>query len=747
MVGVADQAAGVVALLGEVAEEVAGDLAVATGDEDIHGNQAIGACRLRCDYGPAMRRLLLALVALALLPASAAAAPPLPFGHPCTAQNGTRFCPTTALTDRVASFDGVPLDVDVTLPASGDGPFPTIVMLHGYGGNKTNYEASKPEGDDPAGATTYHWNSNWFARRGYAVVNASARGFGRSCGRRPRARPTARSGWIHLADQRYEARDTQHLLGLLADQGIARPGALGVTGISYGGGQSLELAYLRDRIRNPDGSFAPWRSPGGTPLSIAAAYPRWLWSDLVNALLPNGRFLDFRVSSATESREPIGVPIQSFVSGLYASGAASGFYSPPGVDPGADLTTWFARIQAGEPYGADATRDRRRDPRAPPGLRAARARPAPLLLHGGWTDDLFPSSESLRIYNALRAADPNAPVSLQFADLGHQRGSNKVNADRALNDAGSAFLDAYLRGAGSPPAPGSVTAFTQTCPKGRAAGGPFRAASWPELHPGAVTFGAAAAQTVSSGGGDPHDRAGLRPDLRRRRRVQEHRGGVRARHRRLHRLRRRPLHAARAARRSPPTSRRRARTASSPRGCGTSPRRHADAGHARRLPAHRQPARPRHLPALRQRLPLRARPRAAAPAARPRRALLPREQRLVQRARSRTSAIVLPVAEQPGSVPGVGAPPAQLQALARKRPRLSVRDRLSKRRVLRTTGRLILPRGVSRTRGCRGRVSIRVRARKRTISARRRVRAPQDLPVRLEGPLPRARAASARPSG
>ena len=36
MVGVADQAAGVVACVGEEAEEVAGDLAVATGDEDIH---------------------------------------------------------------------------------------------------------------------------------------------------------------------------------------------------------------------------------------------------------------------------------------------------------------------------------------------------------------------------------------------------------------------------------------------------------------------------------------------------------------------------------------------------------------------------------------------------------------------------------------------------------------------------------------------------------------------------------------
>ena len=66
------------------------------------------------------------------------------------------------------------------------------------------------------------------------------------------------------------------------------------------------------------------------------------------------------------------------------------------------------------------------------------------------------------------------------------------------------------------------------------------------------------------------------------------------------------------------------------------------------------------------------------------------------------------------------APPSQLTALGRKRPRVSVRVRYTRgRRVLRTRGRLILPRGVSRARGCRGRMSVRVKARERTISARR----------------------------
>src|ERR1700736_3751469 len=73
-----------------------------------------------------------------------ASAEPMPFGHACKAQNGVRFCPTETLTQRVHTFDGVPLDADVTLPATGNGPFPTIVMIHGWGGSKTSFEASSP---------------------------------------------------------------------------------------------------------------------------------------------------------------------------------------------------------------------------------------------------------------------------------------------------------------------------------------------------------------------------------------------------------------------------------------------------------------------------------------------------------------------------------------------------------------------------------------------------------------------------
>src|SRR3954453_8912143 len=339
--------------------------------------------------------------ALAIAPAASAAKPkgePAPFGHACTAQDGVRFCPTGTLEERVTSFDGVPLDVDVTLPASGSGPFPTIVMLHGWGGSKTNFESTEPGGD---GNETFDYNNVYYAQHGFAVVNYSARGWGRSCGsQESRTEPGCKEGWIRLADQRYEAHDTQYLLGLLADEKITKPKGTGVTGISYGGGQSIDLAYLKNRVRLPNGEFQPWTTPGGKSMEIKAAFPRWPWSDLVDALEPNGRFLDSAIAPAGQSFEPIGVEIQSYVTGLYALGQASGYIAPAGADPGADLTKWFARVNAGEPVTADAEEIAHQIYDFPQGYGIPPSgKPAPMLLESGWTDDLFPPEQSLRVYN------------------------------------------------------------------------------------------------------------------------------------------------------------------------------------------------------------------------------------------------------------------------------------------------------------------------------------------------------------
>ncbi len=490
------------------------------------------------------RLIVAALLGALIAPAAALGAAPAPLGLSCTtsATDGVQLCAGNGSSQRVPSFDGVPLDADVTLPPArfGSGPFPTIVLLHGYGGSKRDFESTDPNGN---ASTTYHYNSDFFASQGLAVLTYSARGFGNSCGNAA-SRATdpvgCAHGFIRLVDQRYEARDTQYLLGLLVDEGITKPKAMAVSGISYGGGQSTELGYLHNRIRCagpiadtlpgdpcdglPTDTYVRWRSPHGTPLSIAAAWPRWPWSDLITALIPNGRFLDYDpftngLDGASGTGSPVGVPISSFVNGLYLLGNVTGFYEPvqPPGSPYAewDQTTQIGYLNAGEPVSAQA--------RASLDLIAAHhggygipGVPAPLLMQSGWNDDLFPVSQSLRVYNDVYSRYPGrGNVSLQFGDVGHMRGSNKPTVNQYFNQQGAAFLSRYLHvniSAGvAAPVPGSVTAFTTTCPSSAPDGGPIIVSSWPRIHPGIVRFGSAAAQTVTSPGGDPAVAAGLDP--------------------------------------------------------------------------------------------------------------------------------------------------------------------------------------------------------------------------------------------
>ncbi len=442
---------------------------------------------------------VVAACALLAVP-SLASAELKPLGHACKSEHGVRFCPTGTLAERVPTFDGVPLDADVTLPETGEGPFPAIVMIHGWGGSKSDFEATSAGGD---GNKTFDYNNIYYAQHGYAVLNYTARGWGRSCGSSASREGTAgcNEGWIRLADTRYEARDTQYLFGLLADEGIVKPTKIGTTGISYGGGQSIELAYLKNRIRKPNGEFAPWTSPKGKKMTIAAAYPRWPWSDLVNSLEPNGRFLDTEVAPEKQSREPYGVMIQSYVSGLFALGAAGGYYAPEGMDPEADLTKWYALTSAGEPVTPEDEDigNKIYTYHQGYGMPLNGGKPAPLLIENGWTDALFPVAQALRVYNQARSI--KSYVALEFGDLGHSDGSNKVNTDQAFQEEGAAFFAKKLKGEGTAPVNGGVTAYTQTCPQAEPGGGPFFASTWSKLHPHSVSFSSSTAQTFTSAGG------------------------------------------------------------------------------------------------------------------------------------------------------------------------------------------------------------------------------------------------------
>jgi hypothetical protein len=217
----------------------------------------------------------------------------------------------------------------------------------------------------------------------------------------------------------------------------------------------------------------------------------------------------------TESRNPLGVLLQSYNSGLFALGEQAGTYCgapprPPCDDFSADIQRWFVRTQQGEPEDQEARAIADEIFNFHQGFGVSGATPAPLLIENGWTDDLFPPREGIRVY---RDVGSRTPVSLQFGDLGHSRGSNKTNVDHYFNDQGSAFFDRYLRGRKSAavPQPGSVTAFTQTCPKAADGKGPFAASSYDTLAQGQVSFSNSDSQTVSSEGGNPLTGTGFDP--------------------------------------------------------------------------------------------------------------------------------------------------------------------------------------------------------------------------------------------
>ncbi len=449
-----------------------------------------------------LRALVLGLlVALAGSAADAAIVPSVFGGRvPCVERDGVQFCEGN-LARRIESWDGVPLDVNVTLPpASMTGPFPVIVDLHGWSIGKT-------PGPLPLRAL-----------QGYVVVNHSARGFLNSCGfpasRAPDAtlsdpNACADRGWTHLADARYEARDTQHLVGLLADEGLIVPDRVGVTGASYGGGQSLILAALRDRVMLPDGSFVPWTSPGGLPMRIAAAAPFVPWSDLAEALTPAGRTLDVRAENPYGGRA--GLQKESWVGLLYLAGSGTGFYAPAGADESADLPGWNAHLGEGEPYDGDPLTTAIIDEvtRFHSGYYVDDSvPPAPLFIYNAWTDDLFPATEGLRFFLKTRAHHPSAEIAIHFADgFGHPRAG--LAGDLAtVNARVEQFFTRHLKGTGDPlPA---VETYTQAC-NGGTVRGPFTASDWLAIHPGEVRLADADPRTLVSGPGDADNAAATDP--------------------------------------------------------------------------------------------------------------------------------------------------------------------------------------------------------------------------------------------
>jgi predicted acyl esterase len=445
-----------------------------------------------------MAKLLVPVVLLALALSASAEAKSRPTPLAAAATKLGLTCAKTTSTDKVSylkctgqipSFDGIGLDTDVSIPLKAKRAQPTIVMLHGWGQDKTFWEATSKAGD---GAGSWHWNNVWFVSRGWVVVNYTARGFQQSCGTTDQDANCTPNGYTHLADRRFEGRDTQTLLGKLVDAGIASAKRLAATGDSYGGGQSWLLA-----------TSLPWKSKKGVKLRLAAAVPKYGWTDLLDSLSPNGRATPTATQPAKE-HTPLGIPKTSYISGLYAVGRAqgNGRYDDNPSDYGTDLDESNTRIQAGEPYDPSTDpvlagivasykwRDAYDNTAFLAKLRAKKVQPVPVFSVQGWTDPLFPAVQTLQMFRKLQAADRHYPIQMAFADVGHSNAQNPAWQWKPINTLGNAFLVKHVLHTTTTP---QVAYSFQTKCSGKATPAPVHG-TWASLADGSNTL------TSTSGG-------------------------------------------------------------------------------------------------------------------------------------------------------------------------------------------------------------------------------------------------------
>lgn len=414
---------------------------------------------------------------------------------------------TTICSAEVASFDGSPLDVDVTRPMAGTGsPHPLIVLLHGFGNNKHEWESTSDAAD---GADKYHWNSHWFAAHGYYALTYTARGFkdngpsasyqpASPAGANPACLPPGGSacppaGTIRVKNKDVEIRDTQWLAALTAQAfpNIDRD-RVAVSGGSYGGGESwLQAAEQAARPYWAD-------LPGLPQLRLRVAVPKYPWTDLAYSLAPNGHpggrsqapaDQPYRGSDLYSSAQgapdtfgvgnPFGVSKLSYVNGLYSLGTTNGVFDEGSTTPQTNgpepYSAWLDRVTAGEPYDTPGRVD---DPAAAqirtsfsgwhsayyqPGWRTGRAagREPAVFSISGWTDDLFPPVESFRMFNYLKSLDRNWPVAVAVGDIGHSRAQNPPAVWQAINAKAWTFLQNNITG--RHPQTTSVSSFPTRC--------------------------------------------------------------------------------------------------------------------------------------------------------------------------------------------------------------------------------------------------------------------------------------------
>ncbi|MDQ4145787.1 MAG: hypothetical protein M3198_18980 [Actinomycetota bacterium] len=452
------------------------------------------------------------------------------------AKQSFRYC-----TGYVPTPDGTSLlDTSVTLPAKGKGPFPLVVIMHGLTQSKKSYE-SNPEDKteaEPQGETVegtggrYHYNNLWFASKGYMVLTFTTRGWhifnsqyqmiseskckdskpqsvdakNEELYPRPPTDPYPNPAcYVQLAHLDYEIRDAQHLIGRLVDGSLldvprlkARRLQVGVTGVSYGAGQTWTLTR-----RNK------WRSPEGRLVRMSAAAPIIGWTDLLDALAPNGRRSDSEARQALAARkaEPFGVA-NDYIGVFYRGVEAYG-----GFDTTDYLKRWKQRIDQGEPYSGALIEDvvhKLLTKRSAFFIPKKTDFDTPILTVQGFTDGIFPAIQSIKMYKRLRAerlgtAKRRYPIKMYLGDYGHSPSQSKASEFEYIARRVNEFFKFHVKRKGDRPA-NDVEARMTVCDGGL--GDLYRATKWSQLRNGTPLI---VTQTTSDGdvlvtpADDPHD--------------------------------------------------------------------------------------------------------------------------------------------------------------------------------------------------------------------------------------------------
>jgi X-Pro dipeptidyl-peptidase-like protein len=335
----------------------------------------------------------------------------------------------------------IALDANVALPDPKRHPrprggYPLIVLLHGCcPGSKDEWH-----GTIDAQGDRWHYTDAWFAARGYVVLSYTSRGFVNADGR-------GSTGETQLGHRAYEVNDLQYLAGLLAEDPFfgVNPDRVVVSGDSYGAG--VAWLALTDPV---------WRSPHKRiKMELAAVAPKDGWSDLANALVPNGRYLQGELApidpDTAFSRSPLGAAKRSLIADSYSSGVT---LPQPVVDA-------FACLGAATPFAAN--------PICPvvPGVLDSfiRERSAyfqerffgrmainenwriPVFSAGSFSDQLYPLEEQRRMGTMLRHFVSNYPIQEYYGDYGtHAQNKDKEWADLCQNNRHVCSFGEFKRG-------------------------------------------------------------------------------------------------------------------------------------------------------------------------------------------------------------------------------------------------------------------------------------------------------------